>query len=45
MRSASSPISVFTSDDWDAFEEGLVTVYGKIELPQYRVLGGNRYLN
>ena len=39
MRSASSPISVFTSDDWDAFEEELVDVYGKIELPQYKGIG------
>jgi hypothetical protein len=39
MRSASSPIPVFTSDDWDAFEEGLIKVYGKIELPQYKVIG------
>jgi len=39
MRSESSPIPVFTSDDWDAFEEGLVTVYGKIELPQYKGIG------
>ena len=39
MRSASSPIPVFTSDDWDAFEEGLVNVYGKIELPQYKGIG------
>jgi len=33
MRSPSSPIPVFTSDDWDAFEEALINVYGKIELP------------
>ena len=39
MRSASSPIPVFTSDDWDAFEEGLINVYGKIELPQYKGIG------
>jgi len=39
MRNASSPIPVFTSDDWDAFEEGLVNVYGKIELPQYKGIG------
>jgi hypothetical protein len=39
MRNASSPIPVFTSDDWDAFGEGLVNVYGKIELPQYRGIG------
>jgi len=39
MRSASSPIPVFSSDDWDAFEEGLINVYGKIELPQYKGIG------
>ena len=39
MRDASSPIPVFTSDDWDPFEEGLVNVYGKIELPQYKGIG------
>ena len=39
MRNASSPIPVFTSDDWDAFEEGLINVYGKIELPQYKGIG------
>jgi IS1 family transposase len=39
MRSASSPIPVFTSDDWDAFEEALLNVYGKIELPQYKGIG------
>ncbi len=39
MRSTSSPIPVFSSDDWDAFEEGLINVYGKIELPQYKGIG------
>ena len=39
MRDASSPIPVFTSDDWDAFEEALLNVYGKIELPQYKGIG------
>jgi hypothetical protein len=39
MRDASSPIPVFTSDDWDAFEEGLINVYGKIELPPYKGIG------
>lgn len=39
MRSASSPIPVFTSDDWGTFEEGLVNVYGKIDLPQYKGIG------
>jgi hypothetical protein len=39
IRNASSPIPVFTSDDWDAFEEGLINVYGKVELPQYKGIG------
>lgn len=39
MRSASSSIPVFISDDWDAFEEGLINVYGKVELPQYKGIG------
>ena len=39
MRDASSPIPVFTSDDWDAFEKALLSVYGKIELPQYKGIG------
>ena len=39
MRSAYSPIPVFTSDDWDAFEEALLNVYGKIEIPQYKGIG------
>jgi len=39
MRDLSSPIPVFTSDDWDAFEEALLNVYGKIELPQYKGIG------
>jgi hypothetical protein len=40
IHSASSPIPVFISDNWDTFEEGLVNVYGKIELPhQYKGIG------
>jgi IS1 family transposase len=39
MRDAASPIPVFTSDDWDAFEEGLLNVYGKIELPPCKGIG------
>jgi len=39
MRDAASPTPVFTSDDWDAFEEALINVYGKIELPQYKGIG------
>ena len=39
MQDTSSPIPVFISDDWDAFEEGLVNVYGLIELPEYKGIG------
>ena len=39
VRNAFSSILVFISDDWDAFEEGLVNVYGKIKLPQYKGIG------
>ena len=39
MRNASSPVPVFISDDWDAFEEGLINIYGKMELPQYKGIG------
>ena len=39
MRCASSPIPLFTSDDWDPFEEALINVYGKIALPQYKGIG------
>jgi IS1 family transposase len=38
-RSIHSPIPVFTTDNWDAFEEGLVNVYGSLELPPYKGLG------
>lgn len=38
-RSIHSPIPVFTSDDWDAFEEGLVNVYGSLKQPLYRGRG------
>lgn len=30
---------MFTTDNWDAFEEGLVNVYGSLELPPYKGLG------
>lgn len=39
MRNASSPIPVFISDDWNAFEEGFINVYGKIEFSQYKGIG------
>lgn len=38
-RAISSPIPVFTSDDWDPFEEGLVNVYGYLETPYYAGTG------
>jgi hypothetical protein len=38
-RSIQSPIPVFTSDNWDSFEEGLVNVYGFLETPTYQGIG------
>lgn len=38
-RSIHSPIPVFTSDNWDPFEEGLVNVYGYLETPHYNGIG------
>ncbi len=34
-----SEIPLFISDDWDAFEDGLVKVYGKVEQPPYAGVG------
>lgn len=34
-----SPIPVFTSDNWDHFEEGLLNVYGFLETPPYCEIG------
>jgi len=45
MRDASSPIPVFTSDDWGAFEEGLINVYGKIGCYNTKVLKEDHYRN
>ena len=39
MRSKSSLTPVFTSDDWDPFEEGLVNIYGTLEVPPYKGIG------
>jgi hypothetical protein len=37
MRNNTSfPLPILISDDGDAFEEGLVNVYGQIELPHYK---------
>jgi hypothetical protein len=38
-RSIHSPIPVFTSDNWDSFEEGLLNVYGFLETPAYQGIG------
>ncbi len=38
-RAINSPIPVFTSDNWDPFEEGLVNVYGLLETPPYKGRG------
>ena len=38
-RAIDSPIPVFTSDNWDPFEEGLLNVYGFIEMPHYCGIG------
>jgi IS1 family transposase len=38
-RSISSPIPVFTSDNWSPFEEGLVNVYSFPETPPYNGRG------
>ena len=38
-RSIHSTIPVFTSDNWDAFEEGLINVYGFLETPTYQGIG------
>lgn len=38
-RSIGSPIPVFTSDNWDPFEEGLLNVYGFLETSPYCGVG------
>jgi len=38
-RSNSSPIPLFTSDDWDPFKLGLLNVYGCLEQPLYCGIG------
>jgi IS1 family transposase len=38
-RAIHSPIPVFTSDNWDAFEEGLLNIYGFLESPTYQGIG------
>jgi hypothetical protein len=42
-RAIDSPISVFTSDNWDPFEESLVNVYGFLETPQHAGTGRKLY--
>ena len=38
-RDVNSPIPVFTSDNWDAYEAGLLYVYGELEIPSYKGIG------
>ena len=38
-RSIHSPILVFTSDDWDPFQEGLINVNSYLETPSYKGRG------
>lgn len=38
-RSNTSPIPLFSSDDWDSFELGLLNVYGSLEQPPYCGIG------
>jgi hypothetical protein len=42
-RAIDSLIPVFTSDNWDPFEEGLVNVYGFLETPHYAGKGRKPY--
>ena len=42
-RAFDSPIPVFTSDNWDPFEEGLVNIYGFLETPHYAEIGRKPY--
>ncbi len=39
-RNPVSQIPLFISDDWDAFEEALLNIYGKVEQPPYAGVGG-----
>jgi hypothetical protein len=38
-RALNSPIPVFTSDNWDAFETALIQTYGTVEQPLYKGRG------
>lgn len=38
-RNPDSQVPLFISDDWDAFEEGLLNVYGKAQQPPYKGIG------
>jgi IS1 family transposase len=42
-RAIDSPIPVFTTDNWDPFEEGLVNVYSFLETPYYSGIGRKPY--
>jgi hypothetical protein len=38
-RDKNSPLPVFVSDNWDPFEDGLLRVYGIVEIPEYCGIG------
>ena len=38
-RAIGSPLPVFVSDDWDAFANALLEVYGIMETPEYKGIG------
>ena len=38
-RNKDSPLPVYVSDNWDPFEEGLLRVYSRIEIPEYCGIG------
>lgn len=38
-RATGSPLPIFVSDDWDAFANALLEVYGIEEMPEYKGIG------
>jgi len=38
-RNKDSPLPVYVSDNWDPFEEGLLRVYSRVEIPEYCGIG------
>jgi len=44
-RDRSTPLPVFTTDNWDAFDEALITVYGRTICPEYNGREDRLYQN